>query len=202
MKISVSASATNVKAFLVLHRTPSEIIDTDIDFQSVAMFGCDELATDTGTGNLCPYEATPIMKYCSTDFAKKFDPPLHHVSKLISMSTGTEKGLLRMYSDGIREWFDRNGDGRSGVYALPAPENEQLVDKIACNYIKQNGTLYHRWIDSVREYLTLEILLGTFYPNSDENKAENIGKYKTSGDSHYYNSRHYILQNFIANNCD
>lgn len=177
MRLPTGAGALNANAFLVLHRTPSDIIDGDIDFQPVAMFDCAEHADATATDTLCSYEATPIMKYCSTYFTSKFDNKLHHVSKMISMGAGTEKGLLRAYGASVRDWFGRNGDGPAPVYVMPAPDRAKLIDQIACNYIRQNGSLYHRWIDGVREHLIHEILLGTFYPNWDENKEENIGNY-------------------------
>lgn len=172
------ADGDRVKAFIVLHRTPSEIIDTDIEFQSISMFACDEFgdATD-GSEILCPYETTPIMKYCSTYFTNKFDLSIHRVSKIINMNRNTEKRLLRMYNDRMHHWFDSNANEQPNVQAIPHAEQSAMFERIACDYIKQNQSFYHHWIDDVRTNLVHQILLGTFYPNSEEDEAEHNGNY-------------------------
>lgn len=166
----------NVKAFIVLHRTPSEVIDTDIEFQSVSMFPCDELAADNVTDNLCPYETTPIMKYCSTYFTNKFDLSIHRMSKIITISRDTEKRLLRMYNEHAHNWYDKIGKMKAAVHSIPHADNLGIFQKIACDYIKQNQSQYHRWIETVGKNLNHEIFLGTFYPNTGENEAEHIGR--------------------------
>lgn len=173
MKIYGNTDVNNVKAFIVLHRKPSEIIDTDIAFQSISMFACDEInGTNNGTEVLCPYETTPIMKYCSTTFSNKFDLAIHTVSTLINMNQNTEKTLLQMFNQRIHEWFNRNPISQ----AIPETEKRTMFEEIACDFIKQNQSFYHHYIDDVRrKNPTHEILLGTFYPNQEENEKEHYG---------------------------
>lgn len=166
----------NGKAFIVLHRTPSEIIDTDIAFQAISMFACEDIDDiNDDTEILCPYETTPIMKYCSTYFTNKFDLPIHSVSQTISMNRNMEKLLLRTYNQRMQEWFIRNANERLKSKTMPAAEKMALVESIACDYIKQNQSFYHLWIDDVRSHLDHDILLGTFYPNQEEDEDEHNG---------------------------
>ncbi|GAB0087290.1 Guanylate cyclase [Sergentomyia squamirostris] len=137
--------------FLILHWTPSEVIDGgDDDFETVEMPKCENINSSAFTG--CKYEMIPLVKLYaqqlhSADFAtvalNKFYVPRH---------------ILRHLLKDFNRFEATSNDSRSDIF-----------NQVACNWLENHEEIYKRWIP-VQE--TKEnIFIGGIFPITHGNSV-------------------------------
>lgn len=161
---------TEMNAFIVLHWSPSEIIDTDIEYEMITMPQC-ELFDDEAIKNAtCKYELTPVLKYCSEQF-KKFKTA-HSVFEMINFDRQSEKYLLEMYNN-----FTKVEGNLIDIH--DTDYMEKVFDHIACMFHKEKPQIYEEWIQVLSIQMSLpkkrKIYIGGLYPRDEERLDEHIG---------------------------
>uniref|UniRef100_A0A8D8NPL4 Gamma-aminobutyric acid type B receptor subunit 2 n=4 Tax=Culex pipiens TaxID=7175 RepID=A0A8D8NPL4_CULPI len=151
------------KKFLVLHWTPSEVIDSKtMEYVSVTMPRCEEIVASNNTG--CKYELTPLLKYHAHEFESSqhalqslirvyFDR--HDIHALISLYDKYEEQILRARDETNLEYDE---------HAVPMYYNQ-----IACEWLKTNEATWHQW--KPRGEQKEDIYIGGIFPLSGLGKA-------------------------------
>lgn len=150
------------KKFLVFHWTPSEIIDTSIEYESITMPECN-LYNINFTN--CRYDSIPMLKL-GTQLVKN--------AKFIELSTtevefqsNDTKSLLMTYEDKMNKIFDTNILQKYSVRNLSAVYNE-----IACNWMKKNMDVVKNW-EPVGTFDLNQIIIGAMFPSNGSSKVYN-----------------------------
>lgn len=174
----------NNKAFVVVHWTPSEIIDADIEYETITMPKCEQFKSESSKDTMCKYELTPILKYSSLPL-KKY-PAAHSTFSIINFERSNEMHLLQMYNN-ITDLkmpksevnFDKtyiDNKVQNDKILNSASDKEKIYDEIACRFIKENKE------HLLREFIRLpgkkkrEVFIGGIYPNKEEAPNEHFGK--------------------------
>lgn len=140
------------KRFIVLHWTPSIIIDGEIEFYQITMPRCEDLPVLHLTA--CKYELTPVLKYYERSL--------------------TEERLV----SALRE-FQISDDMLQLLQLSPHWQNtdtsiEDAYNKVACEWLKSNEVTYNQWI-SIKSPITLYI--GGIFPLTDFSRGhQNLEK--------------------------
>lgn len=114
------------KRFIVLHWTPSEIIDADIKFIQMTLPRCEDSINLQRTN--CRYELTPILKYYAKSLAK--DKKLMHALNSFFISNDTLEFLQRELSTQRKMGND----------------SEFIYNKVACKWLLEHESTYKTWI--------------------------------------------------------
>lgn len=145
--------------FAVLHYSPSEVIDTDIEFETITMPACKDLISSNET--LCQYETTAILKYFSSTLSGKNG--INNALREITFNRTQEIGLLRRYQSYVRGTANN----------LPASDPDTAFDYVACEWLRENRGIWSKWIPQ----LTQEIIyIGGIFPNTHESNREHEGE--------------------------
>lgn len=143
------------KAFVVVHWTPSEIIDVDIEYDTITMPKCEQFKSKN---TLCKYELTPILKYCNERLKKL--PTAYSTFSIMNFDRKNETRLLQMYDS-----FSSND----------AINKEKTYDEIACKFIKENKEQILTEFIKLPEQRKTRVFIGGIYPKISEDKNEYEG---------------------------
>lgn len=115
------------KKFLVLHWTPSEIIDGSIDeFVPIIMPSCEQyLHVNTG----CKYEMTPMLKF----YASQFGSNVHASKSLGRFKFESLKPLIKL--------FEKRFNALSNSSNI-----EDIYNNVSCSWLESNEMTYTKWI--------------------------------------------------------
>lgn len=159
------------KKFLILHRVPSEIIDSNVEYEMITMPRCEEMTSNSHTN--CKYELMPLLKYytksltysnallmsfLNMDFE---ETGLRRVFELYDnatrRNTTSNKNTIRKYSNQLIESVNTNykitkyGRVMNDVY-----------NNAACEWIKRSKNIYEKWFDIDNDME--EIFIGGIFP--------------------------------------
>lgn len=149
------------KKFLVLHRVPSEIINSNIDFEMITMPRCEDMISNSHTN--CKYELMPLLKYYTSGLT--YSNALH--SSFLQLDF-EETGLRRVFElyDNATSQMVRGGAKSNSKNSITkinnqlkdsvamyyktmkyAPDMNKLYNSIACDWMKQSKDIYDKWFD-------------------------------------------------------
>lgn len=114
------------KRFIVLHWTPSELIDADIKFIQMTLPRCEDSINLQRTN--CRYELTPILKYYAKSLAK--DKKLMHALNSFFISNDTLEFLQRELA----------------TQRTMGNDSEFIYNKVACKWLLEHESTYKTWI--------------------------------------------------------
>ncbi|XP_022222017.1 uncharacterized protein LOC111073816 isoform X2 [Drosophila obscura] len=141
------------KRFIILHWSPSEIIDGQNTFQQITMPRCEDFTCLQRSG--CKYELTPILKYYAKSLES--DKQLMYALRYFYLS---DKHLANIRED-LK--YYRND------LSITATE---IYDKVACHWILTNRNYYNLWKES-NQHITL--FIGGIFPINITNRGhENV----------------------------
>lgn len=146
--------------FVVLHYSPSEVIDTDIEFDTITMPACKDIIISNET--LCQYETTAILKYFSSTLSGKNG--INNALREITFNRTQEKWLLKRYQSYVR----------GTTYNLPASDPDTAFDYVACEWLRKNRDIWSKWIPKLPQEI---IYIGGIFPNTHESNREHEGAY-------------------------
>ncbi|XP_055549327.1 uncharacterized protein LOC129732457 isoform X1 [Wyeomyia smithii] len=151
------------KKFVVLHWTPSEVIDSKtIEYVAVTMPRCEDIIVSNNTG--CKYELTPLLKY----HAHEFETSQHAL-----------QSLMRVYFDksdiqALVDLYDKYE-----THILPARDETNLdydehavarhYNQIACEWMMANEARWNKW--RPKGEAKEDIYIGGIFPLSGLGKA-------------------------------
>lgn len=146
IKYLLKRSSTPKKKFLVLHWTPSEIIDGSIDeFVPIIMPSCEQYQ-HVSTG--CKYEMTPILKFYATQFGSN----AHALKSLGKFKFESLKPLITLFEKRFNALSDSS-------------DIEDIYNNVSCSWLKSNEEKYQKWIpdaDKVEE--KRKVYIGGIFP--------------------------------------
>ncbi|XP_062129708.1 uncharacterized protein LOC133841324 [Drosophila sulfurigaster albostrigata] len=129
------------KRFIVLHWTPSMVIDADIKFTQIILPRCEESIDLQKTH--CKYELTPILKYYGKDLSDE--------SRLIY-------ALHSFYmTDAHLTYFQKE----LGMRRHRSEDLEDIYNEIACNWMRANEQTYNNWIKPEEKQI---LAIGGIFP--------------------------------------
>ena len=127
IKFLLKNSANPKKKFLVLHWTPSEIIDGSIDeFVPIIMPSCEQYR-HVNTG--CKYEMTPMLKF----YASQFGSNVHASKSLRRFKFESLKPLIKLYEKRFNALSNSS-------------DIEDVYNDVSCSWLKSNELTYQNWI--------------------------------------------------------
>lgn len=158
------------KSFIVLHWTPSEIIDSGIDYDLITMPRCEEFSSEDSQKTMCKYELTPILKYCSLQMNRA--PQVHSTFSLVSFERNSEKYILDMYNNATEINDNVIGDEQP----TRIQNKEDIYEAIACKFLKTDK--YYRELvlrskTAIRQ--KRKVYIGGLYPKHGEAEQEYKG---------------------------
>lgn len=158
---------SNQKSFIVLHWTPSEIVDGDIEYDLITMPRCEQFKTEKSQNTMCKYELTPILKYCSVQSKRLI--PVHSILGQFSFTRAYEKQIMQMYNNAT--------DVRAQGQLLG--NREKIYNSIACQCLKTHK-IYQELIEPSTTVTRSkrQIFIGGLYPKQEESENEHKGKKK------------------------
>lgn len=131
---SSRAKKTLPMKFLILHWTPSEIIDGHIEYKPVTMPSCDLYKNET---NNCRYDLIPVSVYFN-DKVRESDELMDVMRRLHFSSL---KPLLDLYE---KEAFEIQKLYINKIVREDSTESlEGYYNKIACKWLQQNREVYN-----------------------------------------------------------
>lgn len=179
------------KVFSVVHWTPSEIIDVDIEYETITMPKCEQFNSEDSKNTMCKYELTPILKYSSKLLKKS--TPVYSVFSIINFERKNETHLLQMYnnmtdsqmptkqpSEGTADNNHNDNDNRVDDKILNnASDKDKLYDEIACRFVREKEQIL-RDLANLPAQITREkrqVFIGGIYPKQEEAEHEHFGKH-------------------------
>lgn len=144
--------------FVVLHYSPSEVIDTDIEYETITMPACKDIVSSNET--MCQYETMAVIKYMS----EKLSGPdgINYALREINFDVAQEKWMLRRYQNYLKGTMN----------AVPMDEAEGTFDTVACDWLKENSVQWSKWIQKMPEKI---VYIGGIFPNAHESTREHEG---------------------------
>lgn len=175
------------KAFVVVHWTPSEIIDVDIEYETIVMPKCEEFVSDKSKDTMCKYELTPILKYCSKQMGDS--KPAHSLFSIINFDRKYETYMLQMFHNMTDQQklrhseaaFDRIRDNTIHVDESMNIVNDKdtIYDTIACQFIQENESMFKEMISLPVQLAVAskrKVYIGGIFPKQEEDENEHFGK--------------------------
>lgn len=172
------------KAFVVVHWTPSEIIDADIEYETIVMPKCEQFANEQSKDALCKYELTPILKYCSKQLQNA--KTVFSLFSITDFNHNNETYLLQMYNNMTdlqqsqhSEVNDKIGDDNAvqiDKLLNNLSDKEKVYDAIACQFIRENEATIRDEIRNLRIESKQKVYIGGLFPSSDDDKNEHFGE--------------------------
>lgn len=166
------------KSFIVVHWSPSEMIDIDIEYETIAMPKCEQFSSEESKNSMCKYELTPILMYCSKEL--KDASAVYHVFSIVNFNQTNEKYLLQLYNNmtDVEAPPDNSLDDFKSVVNRGG-EKDQIYNEIACKFIRENQEMSKQI-----EQLSLrmanmskpKVYIGGIYPKLEEAENEHKGK--------------------------
>lgn len=130
------------KRFIVLHWTPSIVIDGEIEFYQITQPRCEDLTVLLRTA--CKYELTPVVKYYTQSLKEE-----HLLSVLREFNI----------SDGMLRLLQLSPQWQSTDASI-----DDVYNRVACEWLKSNEETYKGWL-SKKSQINLNI--GGIFPLTD-----------------------------------
>lgn len=175
------------KSFIVLHWTPSEVIDVDtmIEYETILMPKCEQFMSEGSKSATCKYELMPILMYHSEQF-NTHTYNIESVFNIIDFNQTNEKHLLQMYNNVTDPQMSRHSEVRTDSNFIQtneiwnnAGDREAIFDEIACKFIKENVKMLED-IEELSKQIANGpkriVYIGGIYPKMDEEKDEHDGR--------------------------
>lgn len=187
-KQNIGKRSKQQKSFLVVHWTPSEIIDVDIEYETISMPKCEQFSSEHSKNTMCKYELTPILMYCSKQLMQV--PAIYEVFSIINFNQTNEKYLLKMYNEltdskmsralktqtnGMRDDFI-SIDG----FVNGANDKESIFDQIACKFLREDDKItadIEKLSNEIEKIKKQKVFIGGIYPKKEEQENEHNGEY-------------------------
>lgn len=176
---NIKKSPAKQKSFIVLHWTPSEVIDVNIDYDSIAMPACKQFI-EIDRDSMCKYELMPILMYCSKQLIE--ETHIKTVFEIINFDHRHELYLLQLYNNLTDVQRAKNADDNSIVsieHAMNrADDMEGIYDEIACKFlteISETNAEVQKLKQEIANLSKLEVFIGGIYPKEEEQKNEHDG---------------------------
>lgn len=144
--------------FVMLHYSPSEVIDTEIEYETITMPACKDMVSSSET--LCQYETMAVLKYYSSTLSGKND--INNALREINFSRAQEKWLLRRY----------HNYARGAANNVPLNDAETAYDYVACEWLRENVGVWSKWIRQLPQEI---IYIGGIFPNTHESNRQHEG---------------------------
>lgn len=184
---NINKPVTKQKSFIVVHWTPSEIIDANIEYESIAMPNCEQFIS-FNRDSTCKYELMPILMYCSKQLMA--ETALESVFSIIDFDQSNEKYLLQLYNNltdvyqqksaGQRDNNDNNIVDVENVMNR-ACDRECIHDEIACKFIRDLGETSKMNVQiqflkqQIAKRAKQQVFIGGIYPKKEEQENEHNG---------------------------
>lgn len=146
------------RKFVMLHYSPSEVIDTEIEYDTIMMPACKDMVSSSET--LCQYETMAVLKYYSSRLNGKNG--VHNALREIDFSRDQEKWLLRRY----------HNYARGATNNVPLNDAKIAYDSVACEWLRQNKDVWSSWIPQLPQEI---IYIGGIFPNTHESNRQHEG---------------------------
>lgn len=161
------------QSFIVLHWTPSEIVDTDIEYDLIIMPRSEQFINEESQDTLSKYELTPILKYCSPKLRRTL--PVHTALTLVTFNRGYEKFILEMYNNATD--LQLNGQMIQTIDVIDSDRNKEMIyDQIACQFLRTEKIINELIIPSTNVIVTKrKVFIGGLYPKREEAEKEHTG---------------------------
>lgn len=159
------------KKFLVLHRVPSEIIDSNVEYEMITMPRCEEMVSNSHTN--CKYELMPLLKY----YTKSLTYSNALLTSFLNMDF-EETGLRRVFElydnatrrnntsnqNTIRKYSTQLIESVNASYKMTKYGRvmNDVYNNVACEWIKQSKDIYVKWFDIENDME--EIFIGGIFP--------------------------------------
>lgn len=176
---NIKKSPAKQKSFIGLHWTPSEVIDVNIDYDSIAMPACKQFI-EIDRNSMCKYELMPILMYCSKQLIE--ETHIKTVFEIISFDQRHERYLLQLYNNLTDVQRAKNADDNSIVsieHAMNrADDMEGIYDEIACKFlteISETNAEVQKLKQQIANLSKLEVFIGGIYPKKEEQENEHNG---------------------------
>ncbi|XP_031629591.1 receptor-type guanylate cyclase gcy-18-like isoform X3 [Contarinia nasturtii] len=175
----------NRKSFIIVYWTPSEIIDGDIDYETIIMPKCEQFNSKNSKDTMCKYELTPILKYAKCSSTLKHSTPVYTVLSNIYFERNNETYLLQLYNN----LTDRHSEVsytdktrldktvQDDTILNNANNKTQLYDEIACRFIKENEQWFRDMVELPEQKARQrrKIYIGGIFPKKEEAELEHNG---------------------------
>lgn len=146
--------------FLVLHWSPSEIIDGSLEFIRMQMPLCEDFATTSREKTGCKYEMIPILKYYTSEL--KNIPAIMVQQSLLKYgyTASRLKSLISNYESYEDElnWPKLSLSDKTEVDL----KVDSIYNKIACEWLRNNPDAEEIWMPRGEEKQT--IYIGGIFP--------------------------------------
>lgn len=170
----------NQKSFVVAHWTPSEIMDSGTEYETIIMPKCERFVSDESKEMLCRYELTPILIYCSKELmdTKK---SVYSMLSYIKFEPENEIQLLKMYNNITARQMVRHSkanndkNGNNSVQVLNTSNREKIYDEVACQFIRENEWQFKL---SMKQCCMAKrkVYIGGIFPKQQEDENEFLGE--------------------------
>lgn len=188
-KQNIDKRSKHQKSFIVVHWTPSEIIDVDIEYETILMPRCEQFFSGNSKNTMCKYELTPILMYCSKQLTEV--TAIDKVFSIINFNQTNEKYLLQMYNKLTDIQLSRQTETQTTAQIADnfvpidgivngASDKESIFDQIACKFIREDIKMTADIGELAREIAKLKkqkVFIGGIYPKKEEQENEHNGWY-------------------------
>ncbi|XP_053958896.1 uncharacterized protein LOC128863661 [Anastrepha ludens] len=142
------------KRFIVLHWTPSIVIDGEIHFYQITLPRCEDLSILQLTA--CKYELTPVLKYYDQRLGRSEE-------RLVSTLREFQIHDHMLHDLQLSKHWKRNDEDIEDVY-----------NQVACKWLKSNEDVYTQWISTKS---TIKLYIGGIFPLTDFSRGhQNLEK--------------------------
>lgn len=176
---NIRKSPPKQKSFIVVHWTPSEIIEANIEYDSIAMPKCEQFIS-FDRDSMCKYELMPILMYCSKQLIE--ETHIKTVFDKINFDSRHELYLLQLYNNLTDVHRDKNMDDNSVVgienAMNRADDMERIYDEIACKFLAETNETNAQIQDlkkQIAKRAKFEVYIGGIYPKKEEQENEHNG---------------------------
>lgn len=142
------------KKFLVLHRTPSELIDTNVEYEMITMPRCEQMISNSHTN--CKYELMPLLKYYTEQLT--YSNALYMAFLSLDFEEVGLRRVFELYDNATRRTANKNAIKKypnqfKDIVATNYKNikfgqvTNRMYNDIACDWIKQSKDIYDKWFD-------------------------------------------------------
>jgi hypothetical protein len=167
--------------FLIFSWSPSDVIDSTIEYVPIVMPRCEEMQTSNLTG--CKYELTPLLKYYAQDV--KHAEVFHESLVKLHFSNQDLRNIIQIYEkyeatipEDIDSEIDRvpNQDNVTVKLLrdksdLEPTERDKVLNQVACEWMRNNSAAYSRWLHSTDKAGKEDIYIGGIFPVTKSTKT-------------------------------
>ncbi|XP_017478698.1 PREDICTED: receptor-type guanylate cyclase gcy-8-like [Rhagoletis zephyria] len=147
-------SVYSYKRFIVLHWTPSIVIDGEIEFYQITLPHCEDLLILQLTA--CKYELTPVLKYYDQRLGRSEE-------RLVSTLREFQIHDHMLQQLQLSASWKRNGK-----------DIEDIYNHVACDWLKSNERTYTQWLSTKS---TIKLYIGGIFPLTDFSRGhQNLEK--------------------------